>query len=126
AAALLEHLLERRRDDGRLRIIFELGANAVHQVHRTGEHPASRRKACDGIGGDRRQQRHQRARKDIAYRRRWPEAGRPKATSRTVSQAGLGAVRSKALRATVTRDRESIRKWRCAVSIRTLSVWVPK
>ena len=49
-----------------------------------------------------------------------------KATSRTVSQGLLDAARSSAWRATLTRDLESIRKWRCAVSIRTLSVWVPK
>jgi hypothetical protein len=35
-------------------------------------------------------------------------------------------VRPSACRETDTRDLESIRKLRCAVSIRTLSVWVPK
>ena len=48
------------------------------------------------------------------------------ATSRTLSQGRLWARRSGALRDTDTLDRESIRKLRCAVSIRMLSVWVPK
>jgi len=48
------------------------------------------------------------------------------ATSRTSSHDGLGAVRSSTCRDTDTRERESIRRLRCAVSIRTLSVWVPK
>jgi hypothetical protein len=46
--------------------------------------------------------------------------------SRTLSQDGLGAVRPGALRDTETRDLESMRKCRCAVSITTLSVSVPK
>ncbi len=48
------------------------------------------------------------------------------ATSRTLSQAGLCAARSGATRETETRERESIRKLRCAVSISTFSVWVLK
>ncbi|HJX21095.1 MAG TPA: hypothetical protein VJ454_08890, partial [Steroidobacteraceae bacterium] len=48
------------------------------------------------------------------------------ATSRTLSHDGLGAVRPSAWRETETRDLESILKLRCAVSISTLSVWVPK
>ena len=48
------------------------------------------------------------------------------ATSRMSSHDGLGAVRSGAWRETETRERESIRKLRCAASISTLSVWVPK
>ena len=39
---------------------------------------------------------------------------------------GSARARSSALRDTETRERESIRKLRCAVSIRMLSVWVPK
>jgi hypothetical protein len=43
-----------------------------------------------------------------------------------LSQHGLGAARPGGWRDTDTRDLESIRKLRCAVSISTLSVWVPK
>jgi hypothetical protein len=49
-----------------------------------------------------------------------------KATSRTLSHSGLGAARPGAFRETDTRDLESMRKLRCEVSIRMLSVWVPK
>ena len=81
AVALLEHFLERRRDHGRLRIVFELGANAMHQVDRAGENAGSRRKACRGIGGDRRLHRHQGTGEDVADRRRrdrgwWPRTPR--------------------------------------------------
>jgi hypothetical protein len=48
------------------------------------------------------------------------------ATSRTLSHDGLGAARPGAWRDSETRDLESMRRLRCAVSIRTLSVWVPK
>ena len=83
-------------------------------------------KLADRIGGDRRLHRHQRTRKDITDRRRGPRLVASNATSRTLSHDGLGAARSGALRDTETRERELIRRLRCAVSIRTLSVWVPK
>jgi len=41
-------------------------------------------------------------------------------------QDGLGAVRPGVCRNTETRERESIRRWRCGASITMLSVWVPK
>src|ERR1700722_9922427 len=48
------------------------------------------------------------------------------ATSRTLSHPRLCAARPGALRETETRDLESIRRLRCGISIRTLSVCVPK
>ncbi len=44
AVALLEHFLERRRDDGGLRVRIELGADPVHQIDRAGK-DAGRRPA---------------------------------------------------------------------------------
>ncbi len=75
AVALFEHLLERRRDHRRLRIVFELVADAVHQIDGAGQNSAACRKARRGIGGDRLQHRHQRTGKDVADRRRGTEAG---------------------------------------------------
>ena len=75
AVALLEHLLERRRDHGGLRVVFEIVADAVHQVDGAGKNAAARRKTRRGIGGDRRLHRHQRARKDVADRRSRAETG---------------------------------------------------
>ncbi|MHC2327722.1 hypothetical protein ACVI3S_005742 [Bradyrhizobium diazoefficiens] len=43
-----------------------------------------------------------------------------------LSQAGLTASRAGGWRETATRERESMRKLRCAASITTLSVSVPK
>ncbi|MCP1739533.1 hypothetical protein ACVMHY_006955 [Bradyrhizobium barranii subsp. barranii] len=43
-----------------------------------------------------------------------------------LSQGGLTASRAGGLRETDTRERESMRKFRCAASITTLSVSVPK
>jgi hypothetical protein len=40
AAALLEHLLERCRDHGGLRIVFEIAADAVYQVDRAARSPS--------------------------------------------------------------------------------------
>ena len=55
-----------------------------------------------------------------------PRLAASNATSRTRSQGGLGAARSGALRETETRDRELMRRLRCAVSIEMFSVSVPK
>jgi len=48
------------------------------------------------------------------------------AASRTPSHAGLSALRPGAWRDSVTRERESMRKVRCGVSIDTLSMRIPK
>ena len=74
AAALLEDFPQRRRDHGCLWIILELASDPVHQIDRAGKDAAARRKARGSIGGDRGKHRHQRARKDIADRRRRPQA----------------------------------------------------
>ena len=75
AVAFLEHFVERRRDHGRFRIVFELGADPVHQVDRAGKDAASRRKAWRRIGGDRLLHRHQRTGKDVTDRRGRTETG---------------------------------------------------
>src|SRR6266481_4943518 len=74
AVALLEHFFEWRRDHGGLRIVFEIAADAVHQVDGACENALSLRKACRGIGGDRLEHRHQRTGKDVANRRGGTEA----------------------------------------------------
>ena len=76
AVALLEHFTERRRDHGRLGIVFELAPDAMHQVDRADQHADAGGKARGRIGRDRRQHRHQRTREHIAHRRRRPETGR--------------------------------------------------
>ena len=91
AVALLEHFLERRRDHGRLRIVFELGRMRCIRSTAPARMPAPGGKLCRGIGGDRRQHRHQRTGKDVADRRgRARGSSASKATSRTLSHGGLG------------------------------------
>ena len=107
AVALLEDFAQRRRDHGGLGIVFEA------------------RSGCDASGRPRRPA-HRRPAESSRQRRRSPATApaparsrrrsRPassarrlvaaKATSRTLSQAGLGAVRPGAWRATLTRERE--------------------
>ena len=69
AMALFEHFVERRRDDGRFRVVLKIAADPVHQVDRAGNNSACRRKACRRISGDRLLHRHQWARKHVTDRR---------------------------------------------------------
>ena len=126
AVTFFEHFVERRRDHGGLRVVFEFGPDPVHQIDRAGQNPARGREALRRILGDRRQHRHQRAGKNITDRRRRAEAGGLKGHVADAFPGRLCAARPGALRDTDTRERESIRRLRCGVSISTLSVWVPK
>src|ERR1043165_1423464 len=70
AVTFFEHLLQRSRNHRGLGIVFEFGANTMHQVDGACQNPARRRKAFGGVSGGDIQHRHQRTGKDVTDRRR--------------------------------------------------------
>ena len=128
AVALVEGLAERRRDHRRLRVVEEIrcGCDASDRPRRRGCR-APGAKALARIGGDRRQHRHQRARIEIATGEDGPRLVACEGRCRGRSPRRAGGIGRRRAGATPSRaSAASMRRLRCAVSMTTLSVRVPK